>query len=110
MIVMTAEYPILDPVEASRRYIREQHWESVKQLQATLEELELDPKKISALTVKNYVKKGYQLETDKLNENELNGEDQLEILRRLEKWYTDRELQFPNPAWLDQQRAKYQQS
>ncbi|MCB9813152.1 MAG: hypothetical protein H6772_01965 [Pseudomonadales bacterium] len=33
--------------------------------------------------------------------------DNLELLDRLEKWYTDQSLEFPNKEYLVRQRARY---
>lgn len=36
--------------------------------------------------------------------------DQLELLDRFEKWYTDKNLEFPNKEYLERQRAFYSNS
>jgi hypothetical protein len=38
-----------------------------------------------------------------------NSNDKLELLDRLEAWYADQGFEFPNPEYLERQRARYRE-
>lgn len=52
------------------------------------------------------IKKAISSNDDRYFSLNLNTEEQLLVLEKLEAWYSRRNLSFPNQEWLEKQRAK----
>ncbi len=65
----------------------------------------IDPSKVPPDLVRSMISTQMTIEKESTN---FSNKDNLELLDRLEKWYSDRNLEFPNKAYLERQRSRYQ--
>jgi hypothetical protein len=66
----------------------------------------IDPVVVPPDTVKNMIQTEMIIEKKRAG-MDFTPEDNLELLDRLERWYADLKVVFPNPEWLGRRRAHF---